>query len=75
VILAQEATLYNKQPENEKQYAQLTDGSCHVVGKQRRSKAAVWNPTRQVAETAEGEGESSQFAEVEVMQLALAIVS
>jgi len=45
------------------------------VGKQRRWKAAVWSPTRQVAETAEGEGESSQFAEVKAIQLALDIAS
>ncbi|XP_075302900.1 uncharacterized protein LOC142365714 [Opisthocomus hoazin] len=39
----------------------------------RRWKAAVWSPTRQVAETAEGEGESSQFAEVKAIRLALDI--
>ncbi|GAB0176571.1 hypothetical protein GRJ2_000122300 [Grus japonensis] len=39
----------------------------------RRWKAAVWSPTRRVAEAAEGEGESSQFAEVKAIQLALAI--
>ena len=33
----------------------------------RRWKAAVWSPTQQVAETAEG-GESSQFAEVKAIQ-------
>ena len=41
----------------------LTDGSCRIVGKQRRWKAAVWSPTRQVAETAEGEGESSLYTD------------
>jgi len=45
------------------------------VGKQWRWKAAVRSPTRQVAETAEGEGESSQFAEVKAIQLALDITS
>ncbi|XP_074934140.1 uncharacterized protein LOC142049879 [Phalacrocorax aristotelis] len=73
VTRAEEAPLYNKLPEDEKQYALFTDGSCRLVGKHRRWKAAVWSPTRQVAETAEGEGESSQFAEVKAIQLALDI--
>ncbi|KAM9591112.1 uncharacterized protein ACIBXB_006051 isoform 1-T2 [Morphnus guianensis] len=73
VTHAEEAPLYNKLPENERQYALFTDGSCRIVGKHRRWKAAVWSPTRQVAETAEGEGESSQFAEVKAIQLALDI--
>ncbi|XP_074424625.1 uncharacterized protein LOC141735548 isoform X2 [Larus michahellis] len=42
-------------------------------GQHRRWKAAVWIPTQQVAEPAEGEGESSQFAEVKAIQLALDI--
>ncbi|KAK4806163.1 hypothetical protein QYF61_001086 [Mycteria americana] len=61
VTRAEEAPLYNKLPENEKQYALFTDGSCPLVGKHRRWKAAVWN------------GESSQFAEVKAIQLALDI--
>ncbi|GAB0205174.1 hypothetical protein GRJ2_002983000 [Grus japonensis] len=56
---------------HEKPYALFTDGSCRIVGKHRRWKAAVWSPTRRVAEAAEGEGESSQFAEVKAIQLAL----
>jgi len=52
-------------------YALFTDGSCCIVGKQRRWKAAIWSPTRQVAETTEEEGESSQFAGVKTIQLAL----
>uniref|UniRef100_A0A8B9UGQ5 Uncharacterized protein n=1 Tax=Anas zonorhyncha TaxID=75864 RepID=A0A8B9UGQ5_9AVES len=44
-----------------------------LLGKHRRWKAAVWSPTRRVAEAAEGEGESSQFAEVKAIQLALDI--
>ncbi|KAK4828558.1 hypothetical protein QYF61_027527 [Mycteria americana] len=44
VMCAKEAPLYNKLPENEKQYAIFTDGSCHIVGKHRRWKAAVWSP-------------------------------
>ena len=73
VTRAEEGPLYNKLPENEKQYALFTDGSCHTVRKHQRWKAAVWSPTRQVAETAEGEGESSQFAEVKAIQLVLGI--
>jgi len=75
VTCDEEAPLYNQLPENEKEYALFTDGSCLIVGKQRRWKAAVWSPTRQVAETAEGEGESSQFTEVKAIQLALDIAS
>uniref|UniRef100_A0A493TT96 Uncharacterized protein n=1 Tax=Anas platyrhynchos platyrhynchos TaxID=8840 RepID=A0A493TT96_ANAPP len=44
-----------------------------LLRKHRRWKAAVWSPTRRVAEAAEGEGESSQFAEVKAIQLALDI--
>ncbi|GAB0203728.1 hypothetical protein GRJ2_002838400 [Grus japonensis] len=73
VTRAEEAPLYNKLTEDEKQYTLLTDGSCYIVGKHRRWKAAVWSPTRQVAEAAEGQGESSQFAEVKAIQLALDI--
>ncbi|GAB0195094.1 hypothetical protein GRJ2_001974700 [Grus japonensis] len=71
VTRAEEAPLYNKLTEDEKPYALFTDGSCRIVGKHRRWKAAVWSPTRRVAEAAEGQGESSQFAEVKAIQLAL----
>ncbi|GAB0203617.1 hypothetical protein GRJ2_002827300 [Grus japonensis] len=70
---AEEAPPYNKLTEDEKPYALFTDGSCRIVGKHRRWKAAVWSPTRRVAEAAEGQGESSQFAEVKAIQLALDI--
>ena len=60
---AEEAPLDKKLPENEKQYALFTDGSCHLVGEHQRWKAAVWSPTRHVAETAEGAVESCQFAD------------
>ncbi|PKU32788.1 hypothetical protein llap_16908 [Limosa lapponica baueri] len=73
VTCAKEAPPYNELSDNEKQYALFTDGSCRIVGKHRRWKAAVWSPTRQVAEATEGEGESSQFAEVKAIQLALDI--
>ncbi|RMB89095.1 hypothetical protein DUI87_34553 [Hirundo rustica rustica] len=39
----------------------------------RKWKAAVWSPTRQVAEATEGEGGSSQLAELKAVQLALDI--
>ena len=73
VARAQESPLYNKLPEDERHYALFTDGSCRVVGNHRKWKAAVWSPTRQVIEATEGEGESSQFAEVKAIQLALKI--
>ncbi|GAB0209822.1 hypothetical protein GRJ2_003447900 [Grus japonensis] len=73
VTRAEEAPPYNKLTEDEKPYALFTDGSCHIVGKHQRWKPAVWSPTRQVAEAAEGEGESSHFAEVKAIQLALDI--
>ncbi|GAB0202684.1 hypothetical protein GRJ2_002734000 [Grus japonensis] len=73
VTHAEEAPPYNKLPEDEKPYALFTDGSCHIVGKHRRWKAAVWSPTQPITEAAEGEGEWSQFAEVKAIQLALDI--
>jgi len=75
VTSAEVAPLCNKLPENVKQYALFMDGSCCIVGKQWRWKAAVWSPTRLVTETAQGEGESNQFAEVKAIQLALDIAS
>ena len=54
-----------------KKCALFTDGLCPVVGKRRRRKAAVWSPTRRVAEAAEGKGESRQCAEVKAVQLAI----
>jgi len=45
VTCAEEAPLYKKLPENEKQYALFMDDSCRIVGKQWRWKAAVWSPT------------------------------
>ena len=68
---AKEAPPSNELPENEKKYALFTDESCRIVGKIHRWKAAVWSPTEKVAETTEGKGESSQFAEVKAVQLAL----
>ena len=73
VTRAQEAPPYNELSEDERCYALFTDGSCRVVGNHRKWKAAVWSPTRQVIEATEGEGESSQFAEVKAIQLALDI--
>ena len=68
---AKEAPPYNKLPEYEKKYALFMDGSCRIVGKHRRWKAAVWSPTRQVTEATEGKGEASQLTEVKAVQLAL----
>ncbi|GAB0199241.1 hypothetical protein GRJ2_002389500 [Grus japonensis] len=73
VTRAEEAPPYNKLTEDEKPYALFTDGSCRIVGKHRKWKAAVWSPIQRVAEAAEGQGESSQFAEVKAIQLALDI--
>ncbi|KAK4807063.1 hypothetical protein QYF61_018404 [Mycteria americana] len=65
-----EAPPYNELSEDERHYAVFTDRSCRVVGNHRKWKAAVWSPTRQVTEATEGQGESSQFAEVKAIQLA-----
>ncbi|RMB98855.1 hypothetical protein DUI87_24399 [Hirundo rustica rustica] len=46
---------------------------CAHMGMNRKWKAAVWSPTRQVAEVTEGEGGSSQLAELKAVQLALDI--
>ncbi|KAK4810791.1 hypothetical protein QYF61_008763 [Mycteria americana] len=73
VARAQEAPPYNELSEDERHYSLFTDGSCHFVGNHRKWKAAVWSPTRQVVEATEGEGESTQFAEVKAIQLALEI--
>jgi len=74
VTHAEEAPLYNELPENENQYALFTGGSCCIVGKHRRRNAAAWSPTKQVAETVEGAGESSQSAELKAIQPDLDIV-
>ncbi|RMC16276.1 hypothetical protein DUI87_08491 [Hirundo rustica rustica] len=64
VTRAEEAPPYNQLPAEETHYALFTDGSCRIVGMNRKWKAAVWSPTRQVAEATEGEGGSSQLAEL-----------
>ncbi|XP_056371387.1 uncharacterized protein LOC130266095 [Oenanthe melanoleuca] len=73
VTRAEEAPPYNQLPAEEIRYALFTDGSCRIVGTNRKWKAAVWSPTRRVAEATEGEGGSSQFAELKAVQLALNI--
>ncbi|TRZ10533.1 hypothetical protein HGM15179_016574 [Zosterops borbonicus] len=70
---AEEAPPYNQLPAEETCYALFTDGSCRIVGMNRKWKAAVWSPTRQVAQATEGEGGSSQLAELKAVQLALDI--
>ena len=67
---AEEAPLYNKLPENEKQYALFTDGSCVKV---LEVEGCCMEATKQVTKAAEGEGESSQFAVMKDIQLALDI--
>jgi len=42
---AEGSSPYHKLPANEKQYALFMNGSCSIVGKHRRWKAAVWSPT------------------------------
>ncbi|RMC03707.1 hypothetical protein DUI87_19699 [Hirundo rustica rustica] len=73
VTRAEEAPPYNELPETERQYALFTDGSCRIVGANRKWKAAVWSPTRRVAQATEGQGGSSQIAELKAIQLALDI--
>ncbi|RMC20991.1 hypothetical protein DUI87_01846 [Hirundo rustica rustica] len=73
VTRAEEAPPYNQLPAEETHYALFTDGSCCIVGMDQKWKAAVWSPTRQVAEATEGEGGSSQLAEIKAVQLALDI--
>ncbi|RMB91849.1 hypothetical protein DUI87_31777 [Hirundo rustica rustica] len=73
VTRAEEAPPYNDLLEAERQCALFTDGSCRIVGANRKWKAAVWSPTRQVAQATEGQGGSSQVAELKAIQLALDI--
>ncbi|RMB97687.1 hypothetical protein DUI87_25838 [Hirundo rustica rustica] len=73
VTRAEEAPPYNELPETERQYALFTDGSCRIVGANRKWKAAVWSPTRRVAQATEGQSGSSQIAELKAIQLALDI--
>ncbi|RMC21238.1 hypothetical protein DUI87_02097 [Hirundo rustica rustica] len=73
VTRAEEAPPYNELPETERQYALFTDGSCRIVGANQKWKAAVWSPTRRVAQATEGQGGSSQVAELKAIQLALDI--
>ncbi|RMC04244.1 hypothetical protein DUI87_19063 [Hirundo rustica rustica] len=73
VTRAEEAPPYNQLPAGETRYALFTDGSCRIIGMKRKWKAAVWSPTRQVAQATEGEGGSSQLTELKAVQLALDI--
>ncbi|RMC01124.1 hypothetical protein DUI87_22390 [Hirundo rustica rustica] len=73
VTRAEEAPPHNRLPAEEMHYALFPDGSCCIVGMNRKWKAAVWSPTRQVAEATEREGGSSQLAELKAVQLALDI--
>ncbi|XP_067999115.1 NBAS subunit of NRZ tethering complex isoform X2 [Melanerpes formicivorus] len=71
VTHAEDAPPYNDLSHDEKKYALFMDGSCCLVGDKLRWKSAVWSPTCRAAEAKDGEGESSQFAEVIAVQLAL----
>ncbi|RMB91538.1 hypothetical protein DUI87_32117 [Hirundo rustica rustica] len=73
VTRAEEAPLYNKLPAEETCYDLFTYSSYCIVGMNQKWKAAVWSPTRQVAQATEGEGGSSQLAELKVVQLVLNI--
>ncbi|RMB93708.1 hypothetical protein DUI87_29938 [Hirundo rustica rustica] len=73
VTRAEEAPPYNELPETERQYVLFTDGSCRIVSANRKWKAAVWSPTRRVAQATEGQGGSSQVAELRAIRLALDI--
>ncbi|KAJ7422682.1 hypothetical protein WISP_36872 [Willisornis vidua] len=73
VSRAEEAPPYNQLADEETRYALSTDSSCRIVEKSQKRKAAVWSPTRRVAEATEGRGELSQFGELKAIQLALNI--
>ncbi|RMC09724.1 hypothetical protein DUI87_13511 [Hirundo rustica rustica] len=73
VTRAEEGPPYNQLPAEETRYGLFTDSSWRIVGMKRKWKAAVWSPTRQVAQATEGEGGSSQLAELKAVQLALDI--
>ncbi|RMC19389.1 hypothetical protein DUI87_03999 [Hirundo rustica rustica] len=73
VTRAEEAPPYKELLETERQHALFTDGSCRIVGTNRKWKTAVWSPTRRVAQVTEGQGGLSQVAELKAMQLALDI--
>ncbi|RMC21981.1 hypothetical protein DUI87_02852 [Hirundo rustica rustica] len=63
VTRAEDGPPYNQLPAEETRYALYIDGSCRIVGMKRKWKAAVWSPTRQVAQATEGEG---RYASAEV---------
>ncbi|TRZ13895.1 hypothetical protein HGM15179_013220 [Zosterops borbonicus] len=59
---AKKAPPYNQLPAEETCYALFTDGSCRIVGMNRKWKAAVWSPTRQVAQATKRKGHQSRDA-------------
>ncbi|RMC11828.1 hypothetical protein DUI87_11954 [Hirundo rustica rustica] len=65
VTRAEEGPPYNQLLAEERRYALFTDGSCRIVGMNRKWKAAVWSPTRQVAQATEGEGKRYVLTMVE----------
>ncbi|TRZ07629.1 hypothetical protein HGM15179_019479 [Zosterops borbonicus] len=56
---AEEAPPYDQLPQENTCYTLFTDGSCHIIGMKQKWKAAIWNPTRQVAKDTEEEIGSS----------------
>lgn len=70
---AEEALPDNQLPENEKQCAVFTDGSCCAIGTSRKWKAAIWSPTWRVTAAPEGPGGPSQIAELKGVQVVLDI--
>ncbi|RMC19962.1 hypothetical protein DUI87_00807 [Hirundo rustica rustica] len=62
VTRAEEGPPYNQLPAEVTRYALFTDGSCRIIGMNRKWKAAVWSPTRQVAQATEGEDEWKDIA-------------
>ncbi|RMC22272.1 hypothetical protein DUI87_00583 [Hirundo rustica rustica] len=73
VTRAEEGPPYKKLPAQETHYALFTDSSCHIIGMNRKWKAAVWSPTRQVAQATEEEGRLSQLTELKAVQLGIDI--
>ncbi|KAJ7400181.1 hypothetical protein BTVI_107632 [Pitangus sulphuratus] len=71
IVWGDTAEIFNK----EKKIIQILLKTGFVTRKRRNQKwkAAVWSPTQRVGEATEGEGESSQFAELKAVQLALDI--
>ncbi|RMC09653.1 hypothetical protein DUI87_13439 [Hirundo rustica rustica] len=67
---------WNRLPQGWKHSPTICHGLIQTTlekGTNRKWKAAVWSPTRRVAQATEGQGGSSQVAELKAIQLALDI--